>query len=381
MTACPMFPQPTTARRDAMRRDLPSLFQPFWLDGRTEGWIDGTRTTITSRPAGRDVRVCLGGTFEPFHVGHEALLREAARGATDLFVGITDAALAERPERRVAPWEDRAQTVERFLRGSGYKGTLTIRALRDAAGPAAREAYDAIVVSPETVPAARTINERRAAGGLKPLVIRVVAHVVGQDLLPVSGTAVHAGRVDRAGRRLTAVRVAVGSTNPVKVEAVRQELARILRVPAEVKGFPVPSSVPEQPRSDETLAGARVRARAAVEAWPDCDYAVGIEAGLIKYPGEEAHLEAQACAVVDRTGWETHGWGPAFHYPPWVTERALKGEMVSQILGPVANDPAIGSTTGAIGYLSEGRLDRTGLTRMAVLMAFLPRLRRGLYTM
>jgi inosine/xanthosine triphosphatase len=82
---------------------------------------------------------------------------------------------------------------------------------------------------------------------------------------------------------------------------------------------------------------------------------------------------------VDRNGWETHGWGPAFEYPAWVTERALRGEMVSTILGPVANDPAIGSTTGAIGYLSGGRLDRTGLTQSAVLMAFVPRVRRDLY--
>jgi non-canonical (house-cleaning) NTP pyrophosphatase len=53
--------------------------------------------------------------------------------------------------------------------------------------------------------------------------------------------------------------------------------------------------------------------------------------------------------------------------------------MVSAILGPVADDPRIGSTTGAIGYLSDGRLDRTALTQTAVLMAFLPRFRRDLY--
>ncbi|HEX2067005.1 MAG TPA: DUF84 family protein, partial [Candidatus Thermoplasmatota archaeon] len=91
------------------------------------------------------------------------------------------------------------------------------------------------------------------------------------------------------------------------------------------------------------------------------------------------YLEAQACVVLDRAGLETHGWGPAFHYPAFVTERALRGEMVSGILGPIAGDPALGSTTGAIGYLTQGRLDRTALSRIAVLMAFVPRFRRNLY--
>ena len=39
----------------------------------------------------------------------------------------------------------------------------------------------------------------------------------------------------------------------------------------------------------------------------------------------------------------------------------------------------IGSSHGAIGYLTERRLDRDALTRSAVLMAMVPRIRRDLY--
>lgn len=326
------------------------------------------------------MRTCLGGTFEPFHAGHAALLRAAAAGSTELFVGVTDGPLAKRPGRTVSPWQERAKAVEAFLRKEcGYAGKLAVSPLADSAGPAATGTYDRIVVSPETEPGARAINAKRAAAGLPPLRIEVVPHVLGQDLLPISATGIHAGRIDAGGRRLQAVRVAVGSGNGVKVAAVLEEFVRLLPLPTDVRGFAVPSGVPEQPRDGETLEGARNRAKAALAAWPDADYAIGIEAGLVRYPAHEGYLEAQACVVLDRSGLETHGWGPAFHYPGFVTESALRGEMVSDILGPIANDPALGSTTGAIGYLTEGRLDRTALSRLAVLMAFVPRFRRDLY--
>lgn len=325
------------------------------------------------------VRVCLGGTFEPFHVGHEALLRAAASGATSVFVGITDGKLARRPDRAVAPWQERASAVTSFLGTMGFTGDVTARALTDAQGPATTEPYDRIVVSPETTPNALAINVTRKRRGLRPLHVLVVPHVLAEDLLPVSATAVHAGLIDRTGKRLVPLRVAVGSGNVVKVDAVRQEVQRICGLPFDVRGFAVASGVPEQPKGPDTLRGAARRAAAARREWPECDYAVGVEAGLVRMPGNEGFVEAQACVVVDRDGWETHGWGPAFHYPAWVTTRAEKGEMVSSILGPVAKDDAIGSTTGAIGYLTQGRMDRVALSRIAIAMAFVPRFRRELY--
>ncbi len=324
------------------------------------------------------MRVCLGGTFDPFHLGHEALLRAAARDATELFVGVTDGPLAQRG-RPVAPFAERARRVDGFLRESGYTGKLAVRALTDPHGPAVEGDYDAIAASPETLKGAQAINAQRAARGRPPLALIHVPHVLAEDLLPISATRVAAGLVDARGKRLKPVAVAVGSANPVKVEAVRRELEAILKRPVRATGHAVPSGVPEQPRGEATLAGARNRARAAQAAQPECDYAVGVEAGLVQPPGEPGHVEVQACAILDALGLETHGWGPGFHYPAWVTERALRGEMVSAILGPVADDPRIGSTTGAIGFLSDGRLDRTALTQQAVLMAFVPRIRRDLY--
>ncbi len=325
----------------------------------------------------RHVRVCVGGTFHPFHSGHEALLSAAADGADHVFVGVTDGPLAARQDRNMPSWSNRAATVREFLAEHGFAGEVVVEALQDSSGPAVTGDFDAIAVSWDTRGGADAINVAREQGGREPLAVRVVPPVLADDLLPISATRIARGDIDRAGRRLTAVRVAVGSANPVKVAGVEAAIADILHVPVAVQGHGVSSGVPEQPRDDETLHGARNRAAKAMDAWPQADYAVGIEAGL--HHDAEAHFDVQCCVIHDLTGHESRGWGPAFSYPDWVTRRALDGEMISAILGPVAGDPRIGGTTGAIGFLTDGLLDRTALTRQAVVMAFVPRIRRALY--
>ncbi len=322
------------------------------------------------------MKVCLGGTFDPLHAGHEALLAKAFALGSEVFVGVTEGGLAARPDRTVAPTATRIAAIQDLARRMQFDGKLSVRPLGDAAGPAATGEYDAIVVTPETVRGAEAINEKRNAAGLPPLEIVVVPHVLAEDRLPISATRIHAGEIDREGRRLRPLVVAVGSQNAVKVDAVRAALEGLLPCALDVRGVGVASGVPEQPKGEETLTGARNRARHALAAVPEAQYAVGVEAGLMDLGG---WMDVQACVIVDCEGHETHGWGPGFGYPTFVTERALGGEMISDIIGPIANDPRIGGTTGAIGYLTDGRMDRTELSRIAVLMAFVPRVRRALY--
>jgi inosine/xanthosine triphosphatase len=76
------------------------------------------------------------------------------------------------------------------------------------------------------------------------------------------------------------MRVAVGSTNPVKIKAVRNTL-KCLSIKASVKGVEVSSDVSSQPIGQNSIIkGAIGRARRALRSG-NFDLGVGIEAGLV----------------------------------------------------------------------------------------------------
>src|SRR2546422_836840 len=73
------------------------------------------------------------------------------------------------------------------------------------------------------------------------------------------------------------------------------------------------------------------------------------------------------------------GHGPGFTYPPRILESVKAGRTVGKAMERLTGIRGIGSKEGAIGYLTERRLDRDDLTESAVLMAMVPRIRRELY--
>jgi len=182
--------------------------------------------------------------------------------------------------------------------------------------------------------------------------------------------------IDRDGRRLTPLRVGVGTDNPVKVRAICHVMES-LSLRARVRGVRVRTEVPEQPFGDEALQGAMNRAKAAIGTG---DFGVGIEAGLVWSPLISDYFDVQYAAIVDRAGQITVGHGPGFTYPPRVLENVKAGRSVGKAMARLTGIRDIGSKEGAIGYLTERRLDRDALTESAVLMAMVPRIRRELYT-
>lgn len=175
--------------------------------------------------------------------------------------------------------------------------------------------------------------------------------------------------------------VAVGSMNPVKLTATT-EAFKIIFGEARVVGVRVATSVGPQPVGlSSTLLGALERAEQAIGRGM-AEYGVGIEAGLVEFPGTATgYMDLQICVVVDREGYCSVGVGPGFELPPIVVEKVLRGgaREVEEAMVGLTGIENIGDRMGAVGWLSRDAVDRRELVRYAVLMALIPRIRGELY--
>ncbi|MET1128698.1 MAG: inosine/xanthosine triphosphatase [Thermoproteota archaeon] len=171
-------------------------------------------------------------------------------------------------------------------------------------------------------------------------------------------------------------KVAVGSSNAVKVNAVKKAFSLICR--PDVKGVEVEIGVPRQPLGfSEILAGATNRALKALEVL-NADYGVGVEAGAVMewtgYP-----LELQVAVVINRQGNASVGVSPAFPLPPRWRSELLAGLELGEIASRELKRQNIGRRLGLIGYLTGGLVTRTDLTYFAVVMALTPWIHPDLY--
>ena len=180
-----------------------------------------------------------------------------------------------------------------------------------------------------------------------------------------------------AARIVGLTHVAVGSTNPVKISAVRAVLERA-GATARVAGIAVSSGVREQPFGDaETIQGATQRARAALAA-TGADLAVGLEGGVVEEDG--AMRTCAWASVVGRDGRIGIGGSLAMMLPDpvaaLVREGVELGHAIDRITG--AHDTKRGA--GAVGILTAGLVDRQRAYESLVTYALAPFLAPDHYT-
>ncbi len=165
--------------------------------------------------------------------------------------------------------------------------------------------------------------------------------------------------------------VNVGSANAAKLHAAESAVRKYFP-DARIVSKPVESGVPPQPFSlHEMVGGAKNRAK---RAWtPECTYAIGLEAGLMRCPGTRTgFLDANACAIFDGKNYYL-GLSPGFEYPPSVLHFLRRGgKEVKEFFKKLTGDERVHETTGAVGVLSKGVFTRPHLIEDAVLMALLP---------
>ena len=161
---------------------------------------------------------------------------------------------------------------------------------------------------------------------------------------------------------------AVGSLNPIKLQAVRTGAEQLFS-DVEVTAFSVPSGVGAQPFGDEEMiAGADQRARCALQA-ANAAFGVGLEGGVLEL--REGMFACAWCVVVRQDGATGLASTGRFLLPPRVAE-LVRGGME---LGP-ADDVVFGRSNskqneGAVGILTHGRLNRAQFYAPAVMLALI----------
>lgn len=172
------------------------------------------------------------------------------------------------------------------------------------------------------------------------------------------------------------MKVAVGSLNPVKITAVAATITRIWPE-AEIVPVDVPTGVSDMPLSDdETITGARNRARAA-RAELDADLGVGLEGGV--HPAASGLLLQGWVVVVDRNGREGIGGAARLPLPTHIAQRVRNGEELGPVMDDVLDDHNTKQKGGAVGALTAGLVNRDETFAVAVGYALAPFVSPQLY--
>jgi inosine/xanthosine triphosphatase len=168
---------------------------------------------------------------------------------------------------------------------------------------------------------------------------------------------------------VTKITIAVGSTNPAKLQAVRLSVRRAWPA-AVVSGVAVPTGVSTMPFSDaECIAGARRRAREARRA-QDALLGIGLEGGANEEP---AGLMLLGWVVVEHAdGREGLAATARLPLPSKIADPLRAGAELGPLMDRLLGEARSNHRGGAIGALTAGLVPRPAAFAMAVSYALAP---------
>lgn len=149
------------------------------------------------------------------------------------------------------------------------------------------------------------------------------------------------------------MKIAIGSTNPAKVQAVQ----RLFSGNYEIISCNVPSGVKNQPFSDEeTIRGAIQRAKNALDE-TDADLAIGLEGGVTESPfGLLLCNWGALLKKMDES--PIIAGGARIPLPDHIGERLRKGEELGPVMDEFFHRENIRHREGAIGIFTNGCVTR-----------------------
>ncbi len=155
----------------------------------------------------------------------------------------------------------------------------------------------------------------------------------------------------------------VGSTNPVKINAVIQAASETWPA-VQVEGYEVESGVADQPRSDEeTKQGSINRAKNVLSVATkfgnkDEVLGIGLEGGVFENKQGEMWSTVWV-SVVDQEDNVFSSNGARFLVPSIVADRIRQGEEMGPIIAEVVGEHDVRSKQGMIGVITKNFVDRT----------------------
>ena len=174
------------------------------------------------------------------------------------------------------------------------------------------------------------------------------------------------------------MKIIIASKNPVKIQSTLQAFQAMFPTqPFEIEGVSVDSEVSNQPMSDqETLDGANNRVKNAKKQYPNADYWVGIEGGIIVNNGE---METFAWIIIHSKTMKGKARTCGFFLPPKVAALVRQGYELGDADDMVFGASNSKQTNGASGLLTGNVITRTKLYQPAVVLALIPFRNQALY--
>ncbi len=173
------------------------------------------------------------------------------------------------------------------------------------------------------------------------------------------------------------MKVAVGTKNPNKVDAVREVFSDYFDV--DVVGVKADSGVADQPMDEDTmLEGCINRARHARDL-ENADFGVGIETGVRPTNRTiSGYMAVTWCAIVEGDN-VFLGSGPQFEWPSHFIEGLKGGKELGEIADEYSGETGINCRGGMISLVTEGKIVRKDLNTAAVRCAIIPLVSKKLY--
>lgn len=173
------------------------------------------------------------------------------------------------------------------------------------------------------------------------------------------------------------MKVAVGSDNPAKVLPVKKIFTHHF-TDVDVAGVFVVSGVAETPLTDtEIFEGAMNRAKGAMEAVQDADFAVGIEGGLHHF--SYGWVKYELVIIINKEGVIGIGTSGGLQVPETLVKKLQEGNNLTDVGDELFGTEKIGRGAGIVGHFTKHVVKRADAVEHAVALAISRFLHEDLY--